>query len=75
MLVASKNQKYNQDGTGRDQYIYTDNGGYYPRLQQTILLKDPGSFNQLSRKRGFTITCMERPKRYYNNGTGRDSYI
>jgi hypothetical protein len=40
MLVAPKNLKYNQDGTGiigcyvgRDRYIYMDNGGYYPQTK------------------------------------------
>lgn len=75
MQPMPKNLKYGQDGTGRDTYIYTNNGGYYPSIKEPIMLKDPGNFNRVISQRGMPASLMDRPKKYNNNGTGRDSYI
>lgn len=33
LFNGSKKQYYGGDGTGRDQYIYRNNGGFYPSSQ------------------------------------------
>jgi hypothetical protein len=74
MLTPLKILKYNRDGTGRDSYIYQDNGGYYPKSKEIILIKDPGSF-YITKSTHHTFSILSKPKKYNNNGTGRDSYI
>lgn len=65
---------YHANGGGRDSYIYQNNGG----LSRTLVAlqksnKESVSPKSLSRQASFS---KDTPiNRYYNDGTGRDSYV
>ena len=69
---------YNNNGSGRDSYIYTNNGGFTAKAQGAMFPK-PGSM--LAEKKMGPSAALKyspssgKPIRYNNEGTGRDSYI
>lgn len=66
---------YPPDGTGRDSYIRTDNGGTnviykcQPVAQQGNFMK----FGPMNR--GFKPQSYTRFQKYASDGTGRDQYV
>mmetsp|Transcript_14153 Transcript_14153/g.20702 ORF Transcript_14153/g.20702 Transcript_14153/m.20702 type:complete len:147 (+) Transcript_14153:30-470(+) len=72
--VIPKNFHYKTDGTGRDSYIATNNGGFFPAKR--VMEEYPVS--SLRPKRCIVPNASNTPHRivrYHSNGTGRDSYI
>ena len=66
--------KYWSDSTGRDSYIVTNNGGFFtrspsmqPRTSFTMNLN-----REAARAKNHYV---EKQIHYYNDGTGKDSYI
>lgn len=72
-MSAAKTLKYSQNGTGRDSYIYTNNGGYYPPIPSVVKV-DTGKYSK-SNQRSSSTNNWVRPKKYTTNGTGRDLYV
>ena len=69
---------YQNNGGGRDSYIYSNNGGFTVKHQGAMFPK-PGSM--MSEKKMGPTAALKfsptngKPMRYYNDGTGRDGYI
>lgn len=72
-MSMSKTLKYTQNGTGRDSYIYSNNGGYYPPIPLVVKI-DTGKYLG-SKSRSSSTNNWVRPKKYNTNGTGRDLYV
>ena len=72
-MSMSKNLKYSQNGTGRDSYIYFNNGGYYPPIPSVVKV-DTGKYPKYA-SRSESANAWTRPKKYTTNGTGRDLYV
>ena len=74
---------YNNNGSGRDSYIYGNNGGNttysFPRAQnQPASIRLGGGGLSACAVRYTSVGCKgveARPTRYVQNGSGRDSYI
>ena len=74
--------KYHINGSGRDTYIYNDNGGnaamYSPRAQdrptQQFLPNVNKSPDALAGKKFASASHMAKSIRYKTDGSGRDSY-
>ena len=71
--------KYNINGTGRDTYIYNDNGGfnstYKPRVQDRSGNFLPHVNRSPDAAKKFTnAESMAKSIRYKTDGSGRDSY-
>lgn len=66
----SKVVNYLTDGTGRDTYIGTTNGGFYPG--KTYDLED--SFVALNKNPSLPV-IRSKINLYHTDGTGRDTYI
>lgn len=69
---------YHINGTGRDTYIFNNNGGFAAMHQPGNKGVPPGSF--LPKVKGSPIkypnvVAQAMPKRYLTDGTGRDIYI
>jgi hypothetical protein len=69
---------YQNNGTGRDSYIYSNNGGFtikhsgsmFPKPGSMLVSKNNGSPG------GMKYAAMNgRPIHYNTDGTGRDGYI
>jgi hypothetical protein len=76
-LLASKRQSiyYPPDGSGRDAYIRTDNGGtnIAYRLQGVPEL---GNFMKFGpSKKGYRPGSYTRYQKYLSDGSGRDKYV
>ncbi|CAK82346.1 unnamed protein product (macronuclear) [Paramecium tetraurelia] len=66
---------YSQDGTGRDSYIFCDNGGFYPgnfKLQKTPQHQSWAYGTHSPQKTHFK---PEKRQFYISDGTGRDTYV
>ncbi|CAD8163670.1 unnamed protein product [Paramecium octaurelia] len=66
---------YSQDGTGRDSYIFYDNGGFYPgdfKLQKTPQHQSWAYGTYSPQKTHFK---PEKRQFYISDGTGRDTYV
>ena len=77
LATAGRAKIYNTDGTGRDTYIGSNNGGFSVMNQAT---KQPlgGSFGPTVGRRSYIFggsPTGAKPVHYPINGTGRDSYI
>lgn len=71
---------YKQDGTGRDTYIYKNNGGF-SIMNQGVTFPQPGTFlpkvnksPHAGRKYAHANQMAKSPV-YRVDGTGRDSYV
>lgn len=67
---------YHIDGTGRDTYIASDNGGFYIRSEASKAA-DLGSFMCTKPKlaHNYSKSIPQKYVFYTTNGSGRDSYI
>ena len=65
---------YNNNGTGRDSYIYGNNGGNTILSLPAMQLK-PSSIKLGGAKTAVNCMIEGRPSRYVTNGSGRDGYI
>ena len=76
LATAGRAKIYNTDGTGRDSYVSMNNGGFTMTNSPSICAK-PSTFTSPIRKRsiGGGVGSPGRPVHYYQNGSGRDSYI
>ena len=69
-VSPNKFTNYFPNGSGRDMYIYTNNGGYFEKL-----LTDSPRESPFIRKK-ITLPALPSKKIHYNpDGTGRDTYI
>lgn len=70
---------YHINGTGRDTYIYQDNGGFAEMHRNGNRGSQPGRFlpkvKASSPQRHPNLAEQAMPKRYLTDGTGRDGYI
>jgi hypothetical protein len=69
---------YHLNGTGRDTYIFNNNGGFAVPHRNGCTGLESGKMldNNLRRSwEKFPNLCPGMPKRYFANGTGRDTYI
>ena len=71
--------KYRAQGTGRDSYIYDNNGGFTcPNLPEQKQIREkmesPHRRSSISPKLASAIDT-QRPLHYKGDGTGRDTYI
>ena len=69
---------YQNNGGGRDSYIYSNNGGFTVKHSGSMFPK-PGSMLQ-AKKMGPSVAMKfaplnGKPVHYNNDGTGRDGYI
>ena len=64
---------YPNDGTGRDVYIYFNNGGFWKDNIKRYQLKE--KFKRSSFARFHSIRKIPPIWNYHADGTGRDSYI
>ena len=72
--IMPKSNYYRDDGTGRDLYIISNNGGLYH--ERRLIPEYPVSSFRPKRSCKATIPNSSHKKvRYISNGTGRDSYI
>lgn len=71
---AANTVHYRTNGTGRDQYIVGDNGGFC-KAYQPVKYAEVRSFTQKRRVAEAAPQIHAKPLYYYSNGTGRDSYI
>ena len=78
---ASMAFNYRTDGSGRDSYIYSNNGGFTIH-NQTYRMPSPGKMNgnspgskQATQGRRRVSPVQGKPVQYVSNGTGRDGYI
>jgi len=87
-MHPSKTQTYNRDGLGRDSYIATTNGGFYPdrktngieEIGKSFSLSNPvvtaGTFVTVKQQPRCSLANIHaKPVVYTNNGGGRDTYI
>ena len=75
MTGTQKTQFYFGNGTGRDTYIYNNNGGFCP-TSEPVRIEELGTFYFLrQRPRDFVPTIHSKGVAYINNGGGRDTYI
>ena len=65
---------YHTNGTGRDQYIVRDNGGF-SAMHEPVRHPEVGSFVPKRRVADIAPQIHAKPMYYHSNGTGRDSYI
>jgi len=66
---------YKTNGTGRDTYIFNNNGGF-SIMHQPQSYQKPGTFlPSVSRYREKSPVIHSKAVNYRQNGTGRDSYI
>jgi hypothetical protein len=71
----SKTQYYGGNGTGRDTYIYNNNGGFCP-FKEPVKIEELGTFYfSKQRPRDSMPTIHSKGVNYVNNGGGRDTYI
>jgi len=74
-MGASKTQFYAGNGTGRDTYIYNNNGGFYPE-KDAIRVDEIGSFVTSKQRHSSDLPKIHSKSiGYTNNGGGRDTYI
>lgn len=74
-MNLSKSQFYGGDGTGRDTYIYMDNGGFAPEKKATRI-DGVSSFVTTKQRPAEPLAYIHsKPVNYTNNGGGRDTYI
>jgi hypothetical protein len=70
---------YHINGSGRDTYIFSNNGGFSSVMHQPLTkCQKPGNF--LPSVKGSpakypNLAASSMPKRYLTDGTGRDIYI
>jgi len=70
---------YHINGSGRDTYIFSNNGGFSAVMHQPLTkCQKPGNF--LPSVKGSPVkypnlAASSMPKRYLTDGTGRDIYI
>ena len=77
MNNSPKCKHYEANGTGRDMYISTNNGGFtinnmaspQPKIER-VVLSNKFKFQQAGK-----ASIEPKPVRYRSNGSGRDSYI
>ena len=77
LATAGRAKIYNTDGTGRDTYVSTNNGGFSIPNQAAVQSKG-GSFGAQPYRRSFMYggsPSPAKPIHYPTNGTGRDTYI
>ena len=75
IMGGSKTQFYSGNGSGRDTYIYNNNGGFCPPVEPTRI-EELGTFYYLKqRARDFIPGIHSKGVQYVNNGGGRDTYI
>ena len=65
---------YNADGTGRDTFVNTDNGGFYKAFSPCSQ-PEVTSFVQRRRYDKPSPVIKSRGVQYHSDGSGRDSYI
>ena len=75
LYSTAKMSRYSVDGTGRDSYINTNNGGIYRRFNHRISsIFESGSFKSKHNTRVFVPEITSKTVWYRNDGTGRDTY-
>lgn len=70
--VQPKSVQYRTNGSGRDTYIATNNGGYY-KINTSLFNRVPTSL--YSSKTSTPVLPMPKSIRYHTDGSGRDTYI
>ena len=65
---------YSNDGTGRDSYIYGNNGGNTTYTFPSVQNK-PASIQFQNPYRRYNCRVAGKAPRYIQNGSGRDGYI
>lgn len=74
--LSAKKSHYGVDGTGRDSYINSDNGGNYRGFVQQAKGKfEVGTFPSQRQVRQKSVFIEAKPHHYIGDGTGRDCYI
>ncbi|CDW76582.1 UNKNOWN [Stylonychia lemnae] len=75
-MIQDRGIIYKTNGTGRDTYIFNDNGGFSLQYQPNSYDK-PGTFlpNVLKRQNEKSPVIHSRAVNYRHDGSGRDSYI
>jgi len=70
---------YHINGSGRDTYIFNNNGGFSSIMHQPHTnCQKPGKFLpsvKVSPVKYPNLAASSMPKRYHTDGTGRDIYI
>ena len=71
---------YHTNGTGRDTYIFSSNGGFAMQHRPGVVRIDNGKFlpsikGNASPQKYPALAHNPMPRRYKHNGTGRDGYI
>ncbi|CAD8170030.1 unnamed protein product [Paramecium octaurelia] len=66
---------YTQDGTGRDSYIFFNNGGFYPAQSRFLVNRMAESWAYGSPSSVRLGGSIEKRQFYFSDGTGRDTYI
>eukprot|EP00347_Sterkiella_histriomuscorum_P021970 403332137 len=74
-MGQSKTQFYSGDGTGRDTYVYNNNGGFCPSAMPTKIEELGTFYFQKQRATNTLPTIHSKGVQYVNNGGGRDTYI
>jgi hypothetical protein len=70
-----KTQYYGGNGSGRDTYIYNNNGGFCP-FKEPTKIEDLGTFYfSKQRPQDSMPSIHSKGVSYVNNGGGRDTYI
>ena len=72
--TTAKASFYNPNGSGRDTYIYVNNGGFTSPKEQNVQ-PGIGSFTSPKQSSFKMPTINSKSIHYNNNGSGRDSYI
>ena len=65
---------YQNDGSGRDSYISSNNGGFY-REYRIINTKPLFQLKSTRNKRLYNPICFKPIKKYFSDGKGRDVFI
>ena len=71
--TTGKTVCYPVDGTGRDTYIVSNNGGFFARRKP--LLKEIGTFPQRIKSCDKAPVLSGKSVIYQSDGSGRDSYV
>lgn len=64
---------YQNDGSGRDSYISSNNGGFYSEYR--IINTKPSYQKRINSKRLYDPICFRPIKKYFSDGKGRDVFI
>ena len=64
---------YQNDGSGRDSYISSNNGGFYREYR--IINSKPLHQKITRNKRLYNPICFKPIKKYFSDGKGRDVFI